>query len=666
MHTRRHFIIPAIVALIATTAALFLLLPPTEAAPALDPGVTSQTTSFTAFLDGDQVVPPVHAPSTGVGRFSLLPGNELRYEIAVSYISDITAAHIRLGAAGDNGGIVFTLFSKPGSFDPQNPIEGELSLTNAQANKLKNGQYYVNIETDSYPDGQIRGQILPGHPTAYTAMLSGANENQMPVDSEATGQAFLVLNADLTQVIYRVMVADISGVTASHVHYASEAKNGPIIFILYDGPEPFDEENPAGGVFSPTITDVAALVAGDHYVNVHTAEHPEGEIRGQLRAADPSGSYLAVLSGREENPSVVTDAAGFGAFQLSPDLSQIDYHLAVTAIDNVTAAHLHTGWPNQNGPIAHPLFSGGPPPLEPGMPVDGQIAAEPQDVIDLWSGYYYANVHTDGHPAGEIRGQVGGAKLFRADLDGEQEVPPVDTLAAGRAIMALSEDASTLYYRLSVEFITDITAAHIHLGPPGVNGGVVFPLYTGGGPFDPDSPISGMLALTEENVLDLVAGNYYVNVHTAFQGTGEIRGQLSAYSPAEFYQAALDGAQEVPPVNTPATGAGRFRLDDVRNTFHWHVDVDDITGVTAAHIHTGPAGVNGPPLVFLYDGTGPAFDNGHPVGDGTKLGAQSLVDLQTGYLYANVHTTAHAGGEIRGQIGQSPLLFYVPVVTSNQ
>ena len=130
MHTRRHFIIPAIVALIATTAALFLLLPPTEAAPALDPGVTSQTTSFTAFLDGDQVVPPVHAPSTGVGRFSLLPGNELRYEIAVSYISDITAAHIRLGAAGDNGGIVFTLFSKPGSFDPQNPIEGELSLTN--------------------------------------------------------------------------------------------------------------------------------------------------------------------------------------------------------------------------------------------------------------------------------------------------------------------------------------------------------------------------------------------------------------------------------------------------------------------------------------------------------------------------------------------------------
>jgi hypothetical protein len=666
MHPKRPFTIPAFAALVAMMAALFLLLAPTEAAPALDPGATNQTTSFAAFLDGDQVVPPVHAPSSGVGRFSLLPGNQLRYELAVSYIADITAAHIRLGAPGDNGAIVFTLFSAPGTFDPQNPIEGELSLTNAQANKLKNGQYYVNIETDSYPDGQIRGQILPGHPTAYTAMLSGANENQIPVDSRATGQAFLVLNGDLTQVTYRVMVADIAGVTAAHVHYASEAKNGPIIFILYDGPEPFDEKNPVNGVFSPTITDVAALVAGDHYVNVHTAEYPEGEIRGQLRMEDPSGSYLAVLTGSEEQPSVVTDAAGVGTFELSADLSQIDYHLAVTAIDNVTAAHLHTAWPNQNGPIAHPLFSGGPPPLEPGSPVEGVIAAEPQDVLDLWSGYYYANVHSSDHPAGEIRGQVGGAKLFRADLSGANEVPPVDTLAVGRAIMALSEDASTLYYRLSVNFITDITAAHIHLGAPGVSGGIIFPLYSGGGPFDPDHPISGMLALTEENVLDLAGGNYYVNVHTAFHDTGEIRGQLGPISPPEFFFADLDGDQEVPPVDTPATGTGRFRLDDVRNTFHWHVDVNDITGVTAAHIHTGPVGVNGPPLVFLYDGTGPAFDNGHPVGDGAKLGAQSLVDLLTGYLYANVHTTAHGGGEIRGQIEQTPVLSFVPVAVSNQ
>ena len=76
--------------------------------------------------------------------------------------------------------------------------------------------------------------------------------------------------------------------------------------------------------------------------------------------------------------------------------------------------------------------------------------------------------------------------------------------------------------------IANVTASHIHRGRSGVNGPVVFPLYTGTGAFDPNTPVGGGIMLSAENLVDLLTGYYYVNVHTtAFPG-GEIRGQIGA------------------------------------------------------------------------------------------------------------------------------------------
>jgi hypothetical protein len=656
MQTKRLLTLSGLTTLVATVlVALLLVMAPAGAAQ----DATTETGQFTAILKGAQEVPPVATAASGMARFTLTNDDKLTYEVAVQNITGITAAHIHPGAPGVNGPPLFTLFDGTDTFDPGNPISGEVTLTNAQVTALLAGNYYINVHTSANPGGEIRGQIVAAQTMAFGAFLSAADEVP-PNGSGATGQAFATLSADMTQLHFRVLVADIGMVTAAHFHEAPVGVNGPVIIPIYTGgPPPFDEDNPAGGTVTPTIGQIAAIMAGNVYVNVHTATLPGGEIRGQVESMTPRLNYHALLTGDEENPPVDTEAAGVGKFTLSADLSELDYHVAVADITDITAAHLHLGWPGQNGGVVHTLYNGTGD-FDPDNPIDGTLTLNAQHVLDLWTGIYYANVHTTAHPGGEIRGQVEGPSLFHANLDGAQENPPINTAATGRTVLALSDDATTLFYRVMVSDIEHITAAHIHLGPVGVNGGIVFTLFDGTGTFDPDNPISGSVTLTDANVLDLVGGDYYVNVHTQHAPGGEIRGQIWPFDAPDYYRSWLTGDEEVPPVATEATGLARYTLDEGRNTLHFRVDVADIDNVTAAHIHKAPFGVNGPVIFPLFLGVG-TFDPTHPIGGGGMPGAEGLVDLLTGFYYTNVHTTDYPGGEIRGQITPAATV-YLPVI----
>jgi len=110
--------------------------------------------------------------------------------------------------------------------------------------------------------------------------------------------------------------------------------------------------------------------------------------------------------------------------------------------------------------------------------------------------------------------------------------------------------------------------------------------------------------------------------------------------------ATLSGAQEVPPVETTATGTAKFQLKADRG-LSGSVKTDDIDGV-AAHIHDGAPGVNGPVVVPLNKKN----DHEWTVPVGTKFTAAQIESLKAGTLYVNVHTDAHKGGEIRGQLKQ--------------
>jgi hypothetical protein len=108
------------------------------------------------------------------------------------------------------------------------------------------------------------------------------------------------------------------------------------------------------------------------------------------------------------------------------------------------------------------------------------------------------------------------------ELEGSQEVPPVETSATGEAEVTFDTDTRMLTWTLEYSGLSgDATAAHFH-GPaePGENAPPVVPIeeYASGS--------EGSAELTEEQATDLMEGEWYVNLHTAANPDGEIRGQV--------------------------------------------------------------------------------------------------------------------------------------------
>jgi len=140
-----------------------------------------------------------------------------------------------------------------------------------------------------------------------------------------------------------------------------------------------------------------------------------------------------------------------------------------------------------------------------------------------------------------------------------------------------------------------------------------------------------------------------------------LSGIASAQPPnAKNFVAHLSGDEEVPPVDTSAQGQATFQFYDESGELDFLLIVANIENVVAAHIHCAPIGVNGPVGVTLFSG-GPVTVNGILV-EGTITAPDagntcgwSNIDavveaMRDGDTYVNVHTNAHPGGEIRGQI----------------
>ena len=105
----------------------------------------------------------------------------------------------------------------------------------------------------------------------------------------------------------------------------------------------------------------------------------------------------------------------------------------------------------------------------------------------------------------------------------------------------------------------------------------------------------------------------------------------------------LSGANEVPPVTTTASGEGKISIGDDR-TVSGSVTTKGVQG-TAAHIHLGAAGKNGPVVVpFTKDG------DVYKAPSGAKLDADQMKAFKAGDLYFNVHSAANPGGELRAQL----------------
>ena len=128
----------------------------------------------------------------------------------------------------------------------------------------------------------------------FNARLVGANEIPA-VDSDGRGRAKVFIAGDQESIDYRLQVQGLEGIVQAHIHLGAEDVNGPVVAFLF-GPVP-EGADVSGKIATGTITAadlvgplagqplsalIEAIRSGGAYVNVHTLDHPMGEIRGQL------------------------------------------------------------------------------------------------------------------------------------------------------------------------------------------------------------------------------------------------------------------------------------------------------------------------------------------------------------------------------------------------
>jgi CHRD domain-containing protein len=112
---------------------------------------------------------------------------------------------------------------------------------------------------------------------------------------------------------------------------------------------------------------------------------------------------------------------------------------------------------------------------------------------------------------------------LKADLKAASEVPPTDSKGTGAVTATFDTASKTLTWKGSVTGLSGpATAAHFHAGEAGKNGGVVVPIVGADkGSFE------GTATLNDAQAAELMDGKWYVNVHTAANKGGEVRGQVT-------------------------------------------------------------------------------------------------------------------------------------------
>jgi hypothetical protein len=535
---------------------------------------------FAARLDGAQEVPAVNTTANGTASFFL---NNTRDTLCIKVTTyglsgPITAAHIHDGVAGVSGPPVVDLTSSINGGSIVATVAGA-QLTPTLIANLMARKHYINVHTTANPNGEIRGQILPETDWGFMVKLDGAQEVPA-VATTGKGLGFFMLSQHMDRLSFNVVFDGLTGpVTATHLHGGLMGVGGGVMKDL----GPYLSGNMISGQFDTLSSLLSGLLHDSIYINIHTAAHPGGEIRGQLMMM-PYMHYDAMMNGAQEVPAVATSAVGVGVFRMNYTFDSLWYDIMVQGLSGpINAAHFHKGAPSVSGGV----ILGFPNTTIVGNEISGVFG--PPQLTDSFiqfmnEGLIYTNVHTTANPPGEIRGQVNRTMRegYTFNITGDQESTPVTTSAYGTGLISVDRDQSNVHYMMTVRNITP-TAAHFHSAPPGVSGGVIF---------DIGSSIAGNSAhgywrdniatnpFTAANASMLRHDSVYVNFHTTTFAAGEIRGDIHSMlcSPLTLTVGDLDkNISNASLYPNPALGSTTLSLD-ATSAFRASIQVIDITG----------------------------------------------------------------------------------------
>lgn len=481
-----------------------------------------------AKMDGMQEVPAVSTTALGIASFTINPGmDSICINITVTGLSGpLSGIHIHDGAAGSTGGVLMALTP----FMVGNRISTVLTGADASPefiSKLLRGDLYVNAHTAANPDGEIRGQLYLETDKSYAVMLDGFQEVPQ-IGTAAYGVGVFNLSKDQSKIQYNVIVQDLSGaITGAHLHFGAVGVNGPVTEDL--------TASVNGNVISGTISIPSgnlmdSLAMGKVYLNVHTTDNPDGEIRSQLRNSSRYIYFDAALDGAQEVPVSVSSALGAATIKLNTTMDTLWYDVAfdgLTLGGPANSAHFHNGVLGSNGPAVVELTANITDNRIKGMVTSPDLT--PEFINNMLSGAIYLNVHTTLFPEGEVRGQV--YRLAREgytySMTGDQEVPAVVSVAKGSGIASIDRDQDNVHYMFVADAITP-NGIHFHNAAAGVSGPVIYaltPNFVNNGAFGYWKSSDATPFLTANSVM-FRNEEVYINLHTADNSDGEIRGQV--------------------------------------------------------------------------------------------------------------------------------------------
>jgi hypothetical protein len=521
--------------------------------------------------------------------------------------------------------------------------------------------------------GVILMALLPCGASAqihFTASLDGAQEGT--VVTNATGTGSFDLSEDFSQLHWVISYQGLSGPLSigAHFHTGLPGVAGPVVKTIASGGRPAFSTlsgtwstSDGSSPLTPALVD--SLLAGKVYVNFHTTANPGGEIRGQVNLAT-SLHFEASFSGAQETPPNTFKGGGTAVVVLDKGRRQIDYWITYRGLsDSATGGHFHTGAAGVGGSVVRSLFSGKAPnstTMNGSWKFTDGVQPLTNALIDsLVSGNMYLNFHTANNPGGEIRGQLilKGGTGFVASMDGAHEVPAKAFPGTGTGSFILNAARSQVSYNITyIGLSTNITGGHIHVGAPGVNGGVVKPLGTVGDSSEFTDvgtwkTTDASSALTTAIIDSMLIGSTYTNWHTTNNPGGEIRGALNMTTGVGF-TARIDAGQETPPDSSHAVGTGSFGITPGRDTINYSITYYGLSGnTTAGHFHIAPAGAAGGVVKSITGAAGPAmtYTGNWTTTDALQAFTQAYAEsLFVGKMYVNFHSSLFAGGEIRGQL----------------
>lgn len=534
-----------------------------------------------------------------------------------------------------------------------------------------------NLYVVSLSNGAVY-QISGKPPTVFVANLTGAQETP-PNNSTATGSATLLLSPDEKEARLALNFSGLSSAqTAAHIHGpAAPGASAPAIFPLANG-------NLNDVVISLTPTDAANLKSGLLYINVHSSNFPNGEIRGQFgtsssassvqfnaatyRVSESAGSATVTVTrlGDTSIPATVNYATSTGGTNncsvnsgnASP---QCDYSAAIGKVSFAPGEAYKTisvlitddryAEGNENFTVSLTSATGatlGSPSVAaititdnestPGTnPIDSTDFFVYQHYIDFLnrlpdpSGYAFwiNNIESCGSDAvcREVKRIHTSAAFFLSIEFSETGLAAYLTNRVAFGNMSAPNPPVPLAYN---QFVNDAQALQRNyvFGGPGAeaqleaNKQAYFNEFVTRPAF-----VAKYGSLSNRDYVDTLFATANLNTTTA-----------------ELTIAGLNGAQAVPPTASTATGVVILRQPLSGLTFSASLSFTSLSSAeTVAHLH-GPAaaGANAPVIA--------TFPNGQVANFPITLTAAQALQLADGQLYVDVHSANFPEGEIRAQL----------------